>query len=257
MIHNWTIKQNDLGTRLDVFLTSQLDNITRSTISKLLKRGAATVNGKPATVHRFLKVGDKVEFEDEAELKSQRAEGPKGKAKPIAKVEILHETDEWVVINKPSGLIVHPDNTHKTNTLVDFLLEKYPSMAKVGEDPSRPGIMHRLDKEVSGLMVIAKTEDAFDSLKRQFAEHSVEKKYNALVYGKIIGDEGDIKFRIARSKSKARMAARPVHEEEGRAAWTNYKVLKRFSNASLLELQILTGRTHHLSLCQTRQDLVR
>jgi 23S rRNA pseudouridine1911/1915/1917 synthase len=150
------------------------------------------------------------------------------------------------VIDKPAGLLVHPDAKTKTGTLIDWLLAHDPTIGKVGEDPVRPGIVHRLDREVSGLMVVAKSQRAYDDLKRQFAERKVEKRYLALVYGRVMKDEGDIKLRIARSTSQARMAARPAHEAEGRAAWTHYRVRERLRGATLLDLEILSGRTHQI-----------
>lgn len=248
MTHAWTITAEDTGARLDVFLASNLPDLSRSAIAKKLKAGAGIVNGKPASVHHFIKTGDEVTFNADVERKVRLA--PKMTEKNIAHLRaplhIINETDDWMVIDKPAGLLVHPDHTHPSGTLVELLITHDPKIAKVGEDPSRPGIMHRLDREVSGLMVIAKTQKAFDDLKRQFAEHSVEKKYLALVHGVISKDEGDIKFRIARSKTKARMAARPEHEEVGQAAWTHFKTLKRFNGATLVELTILSGRTHQI-----------
>jgi 23S rRNA pseudouridine1911/1915/1917 synthase len=126
------------------------------------------------------------------------------------------------------------------------VIEHEPSVAKVGEDLIRPGIMSRLDKDVSGLVVIAKTQDAFDHLKKQFAEHTVKKEYVALVFGEMEDDEGDIKFRIGRSSTKARMASFPEHAKEGQAAWTHYDVDKSYKGATLMKLQILTGRTHQI-----------
>lgn len=244
MKHELTVPPHASGERLDRFLTSALPDLTRSQIAKRLKAGGATVNGKETSVHRFLQAGDVVVFDEEA-----RSEAVKKQDIKIANVpplKIIEETKDWIVIDKPAGLLVHPDANHPTGTLVDALVAHDKKIAKIGEDPSRPGIMHRIDREVSGLMVIAKTQDAYDSLKKQFAEHSVDKRYHALVHGFVKEDEGDIKFRIARSKSKSRMAARPEGEEEGKAAWTHYKTLKRFAAASLLELNILSGRTHQI-----------
>lgn len=253
MKHQWTIDATGSGERLDVFVTSQLEEKTRSAVAKLLKNGAGTVNGKKATVHQFLKTGDVVEFNDAVGAPLAGAlPGQSGRAgtRPapttLPPLQILKETDDWLVLNKPAGLLVHPDHEHPSGTLIDLLVAHHPPMAKIGEDPSRPGIMHRLDRDVTGLMVIAKTQSAFDDLKRQFAEHSVDKEYLALVHGELSHDEGDIKFRIARSKSKARMAARPEGEKEGKAAWTHYKVVKRFRGATLVELKILSGRTHQI-----------
>lgn len=247
MQHHWTATEQDVDTRLDVFLTAQLPDMTRSAIANRIKNGGATVNDKPASVHRFLKNGDKISFETDKIERPKKGEKVAAKAPKLPPLKIIDETPDWIVINKPSGLLVHPDSGHASGTLVDMLVAHDPKITKIGEDPSRPGIMHRLDKEVSGLMVIAKTQDAFDNLKHQFAEHSVEKKYLALVHGEVRHDEDDVKFRIARSTSKARMAALPENEsKKGKAAWTHYKVIKRFAGATLVELEILSGRTHQI-----------
>ncbi|MFA4955252.1 MAG: RluA family pseudouridine synthase [Patescibacteria group bacterium] len=244
MAKTWTIDLKDANKRLDVFLSEKLDALTRSQVSKLLKNGAGKVNGKPASVHHFVKQGDKIEF-GEAESKRGKVETVDAEL-PIPKLHIVDETADFIVLDKPTGVLVHPDTRQKSGTLIDALVAHDPKIAKIGEDPERPGIMHRLDREVSGLMVVAKTQNAFDDLKHQFAEHSVDKIYLAMVYGEMREEEGDIKFRIARSKTKSRMAARPAHEEEGKAAWTHYRTLKRFKNASLLELSIFSGRTHQI-----------
>jgi 23S rRNA pseudouridine1911/1915/1917 synthase len=247
MPHIWTITNDDADARLDVFLAGKLPDITRSRIAKLLKSGAGKVNGRQASVHRFLHPDDVVEFGTEGSSSGQAEVAPEDRPTiPPPKLHVIDETPGFIVLDKPAGVLVHPDGKQLTGTLVDALLAHDPKIAKIGEDPERPGIMHRLDKEVSGLMVVAKTQDAFDGLKAQFAEHSVDKVYLALVHGEMEQDEGDIKFRIARSKTKSRMAARPAHEEEGRAAWTHYRTLKRFKKASLLELSIFSGRTHQI-----------
>ncbi|MCR4278486.1 MAG: RluA family pseudouridine synthase [bacterium] len=253
MKQTWIIPENEEKVRLDIFLRDQVNDLTRSALAKLIKSGHVTVNGKEASVHRFLKVGDTVRIEDNnsaIETKKQKKEKFEKELdlalQNLPPLKIVKETDEWIVINKPTGLLVHPDAKVKIGTLADILVAHDPKIAKIGEDPSRPGIMHRLDKDVSGLMVIAKTQDAFDSLKKQFAEHSIQKTYLALAYGHVAHEEGDIKFRIARSKSKARMAALPESETDGQAAWTHYKIVKRFRTASLLELEIYTGRTHQI-----------
>jgi 23S rRNA pseudouridine1911/1915/1917 synthase len=206
-----------------------------------------------------LKPGDRIDFDDARTSQDARKPAKKSgsvrSTEPLSErpvmdapaLEIIDETPDWIVINKPSGLLVHPDSeTSEEVTLVDALVTFDPAIAKIGEDPVRPGIMHRLDKEASGIMVIARTQEAFENLKQQFAEHKIEKRYLALVYGEVAEDEGDLKFRIARSKTKQRMAARPEHESAGKAAWTHYKTLKRFTNASLLELDIFSGRTHQI-----------
>lgn len=255
----WTITNENAGDRLDVFLTAQLLETTRSALQRSIKNGNVLVNGGSAAVHRFLKEGDVIEYmpEEKKEPTNPFAERSKKADMPVPDVTdfIIEETPDWIVLDKPAGLLVHPDAQEDEITLIDMLLKHTPSMAKVGEDPQRPGIVHRLDREVSGLMIVAKTQAAFDSLKSQFAGRKTKKTYLAFVYGNLPDVEGDIKFRIARSTSKARMAARPAGEEEGKAAWTHYRVKENFKGASLVELEILSGRTHqiraHLQAMQT------
>lgn len=242
----WSITSESSGDRLDVFLTSQLLDLSRSAIQKAIKNGHVTVNGKAASVHKFLKEGDEVRYAPVEEVKANPFEERTGLPMPELSDLIIEETNDWMVIDKPAGLLVHPDAKTKEGTLVDLLIAHDPAIAKVGEDPERPGIVHRLDREVSGLMVIAKTQAAYDSFKEQFAGRKTEKHYLALVHGELPAEEGDIKFRIARSTSKARMAARPSHEEEGKAAWTHYIVRERFRGATLADIEIFSGRTHQI-----------
>lgn len=243
---HWIVTDDSVGDRLDVFLTAKLLDITRSAIKNGIRNGHVTVNGKKPTVHRFLKEGDRVEYKPLEEIKRNVFVPKDGGPMPKLEDLIIEETEDWIVIDKPAGLLVHPDAKHETGTLVDLLVAHDPKIAKVGEDPQRPGIVHRLDREVSGLMVVAKTQKAFDSFKLQFASRKSQKHYLAFVYGNLPAEESDIKFRIARSSSKPRMAARPSGEEEGKAAWTHYIVKERFTGATLADIEILSGRTHQI-----------
>lgn len=165
---------------------------------------------------------------------------------------IISDQPDYLVINKPAGLLVHGASHIKEKTLVDWLLEKYPAISQIGEDLERPGIMHRLDKDVSGLMVIAKSQAAYDSLKEQFKTRTVNKEYTALVYGKILKDEDEINFPIKRSTQGFKMAAVPKSfleknpDANVRNAITKLEVVKRFINFTLLKLTIKTGRTHQI-----------
>ncbi len=236
----WIVDADHIDARLDVYLTELEAGKTRSAIQKALKQGKVTVNGEPTSVHRFLREGDKIEWAAE-DLVLKQANLTRKMPEPT----IIRETADWLVIDKPCGLLTHPSSSSQEPTLVEWFLNHSPEATKVGEDPIRPGIVHRLDREVSGLLVLAKNQATYDALKKGFSSRTVEKRYLALVHGEILEEEDDIKLVIARSTSKARMAARP-RKQEGKAAWTHYKVRERYVGATLLDVEILSGRTHQI-----------
>jgi len=177
---------------------------------------------------------------------------------------ILHEDEDYLVINKPAGLIVHPAHDLEEENLASLLIKQYPEIKKVGEDPLRPGIVHRLDKEVSGVMLVIRQQKAFDYFKKQFQARKIYKEYESIVHGAIIKDEARINFPITRAKSGHKMAALPLpkktdqtkatNREEGnekarlssKDAITDFKVEKKWPHISLVKVHILTGRTHQI-----------
>lgn len=162
--------------------------------------------------------------------------------------EIIERTPEYVVVSKPAGLLVHPaDSSPGEYTMADWLLETFPEVAVVGDEPGmRPGIMHRLDREASGLMVIALTQPSFESLKLQFQEREITKEYLVLVHGQVKNDYGEINLPISRATRGGRMAAHGTGNVEANEARTEYFIERRFGNVTLLRVHILTGRTHQI-----------
>ncbi len=182
----------------------------------------------------------------------------------IKSIKIIAETTDFLIVYKPAGLIVHGGQGVKEEAMSDILVKKFPELKKVGEDPARPGIVHRLDKEVGGLLIIPRNQTSFLFFKNQFKERLIDKQYKALVYGKVIADQGIINFPITRSKQGDKMAALPLvgnkiyhnnHRRNlgnrqallsAREALTEFFVEKRFINFTYLNVKIITGRTHQI-----------
>lgn len=236
----YTTDNNAIGRRLDVWL-AEASGLSRSRIQKLIENSQVLVNGLKTNSHYSLKDNEIIEIIETTERETKNTSD-----KMLPKdIPIISQTDDYIVINKPAGVLTHGTENDSRGSLADWLVQRMPPIAKVGEDPARPGIVHRLDKDASGLIVVAKNQASFDDLKKQFQERTVTKLYQALVYGDDIGQEGEIRFKMERSTKGYRMAARPLNQE-GKLAITEFSVIKRFHNYTLLSVKIKTGRTHQI-----------
>ncbi len=223
------------GARLDVFLASRLPALSRSRVRALVAAGRIRVAGeirKPATpVHRGQEITIEIPPPEDLTLRPETV--------PLA---VCYEDEDLLVVNKPPGLPVHPGPGHASGTLAHALLARVPSIAGVGE-MQRPGIVHRLDKDTSGLLVVAKNERTLRALQAEIKARRVSRSYLALVHGRVDPAEGTIEAPIARHpRQRQRMAIVPA----GRRATTRYRVREYFAGATLIEVSLLTGRTHQI-----------
>jgi 23S rRNA pseudouridine1911/1915/1917 synthase len=230
------------GERLDR-LVSMVTGATRAEAAELVAAGRVRVDGKVETTRsRRLQPGQRVEADAE-ELVQARDEPPT--ADPSVEVDVVHEDEGVIVVDKPAGLVVHPGAGHDRGTLVHGLLARYPELADVGER-DRPGIVHRLDKGTSGLLVVARTPVAYAGLVHQLAAHEVDRRYLALVWGELDTLSGLIDAPVGRS---AREPTRMAVSARGKSARTRYEVITTYRDpvvVSLLECRLETGRTHQI-----------
>ncbi len=238
-IFNITAGVQDEGKRIDAFLAEQLDGVTRSWLQKLIEAGSVEVEGREKLAKNYkLRAGDvmTVELPEPETLDIVAEDIP---------LDIVYEDEYLLVVNKPAGMVVHPAVGNFTGTLVNAVMFHCGGQLSSINGVIRPGIVHRIDKDTSGLLVVAKTDAAHRGLAEQFAVHSIKRAYRAVVYNNIKEDDGRIETYIGRNpKDRLKMAV--VGADKGRAAVTNYHVIERSGKFTYVECRLETGRTHQI-----------
>lgn len=221
--------------RIDRFLARQIENATRSKIQKAVEQGLVLVNSRPVKASHEVSPGDVI--------RCTLPQPPRVEAIPEAiPLDIVYENEDLIIVNKPAGMVTHPAYGNYTGTLVNALLHHCEELSTVN-DELRPGVVHRLDKETSGLIVAAKNDTVHAALARQFSERTIEREYWAVVWGVFKQTRGTIEASLGRSKSDRKKIA---VTKEGKHAVTEYEVIESFPFLSLLRLWLRTGRTHQI-----------
>lgn len=230
------VEENDDNKRLDSFLSEITPNLSRSKIQNFIKNGNVLVNSSTKKPSYTLRENDKIEFElpedEEIKILPQNIQ-----------LDIIYQDENMLVVNKPSGMLTHPTTIERENTLVNALLFKYGDNLSDINGEFRRGILHRLDRNTSGLLMIAKNNKSHEFLAKQIKEHTITKKYRAIVKGVILQDEFEINSPIGRNPNQPhKMTTR----KDGKPSKTIVKVIERFKDATYVELTLITGRTHQI-----------
>ncbi|MBD2360772.1 RluA family pseudouridine synthase [Anabaena minutissima FACHB-250] len=239
MVNNFFLQVEEDNARLDRYLAEELPDLSRSRMQQLIEQGKVQINGKVCTSKKInVKVGDRIILEiPEAQPLELKAEN--------IPLDILYEDEQLLILNKPAGLVVHPAPGHPDGTLVNALLAHCPNLPGIG-GVQRPGIVHRLDKDTTGAIAIAKTDIAYQHLQAQLQAKTAGREYLGVVYGAPKTTSGTINLPIGRHRQdRKKMAVIPV-EQGGRTAITHWQVQERLSNYTLIHFQLETGRTHQI-----------
>jgi len=234
-IRNIIVEPSEGGERIDIFLAGKT-GITRSQIQKLIEQGNVFVNDKSVNQNYRIRTNDLISLN----IPEKPDEGLIPENIPI---DILYKDEHLIVVNKPAGMVVYPAAGHSQGTLMNALAYHCDKLAAIGS-PLRPGVVHRLDKDTSGLMVVALDDAAYYNLADQFKQRTINRRYLALIYGNFKEDAGEIALMIGRSESDRKKMSTSVRR--GKEAVTRWKVLKRFNHAALIEAKLGTGRTHQI-----------
>lgn len=235
--YHFEIPEGKKRERLDVFLSKSIENASRSKVQKLIDAGLVTVNSAVVKSNYQVKPFDVIEAVHPI---TPRPEETEPENIPL---DIVYEDEYLLVINKPAGMVAHPAYANYTGTLVNALLHHTKKLSGLNE-PGRPGIIHRLDKDTSGLLVVAKDDFTHAKIAEQFSKRTVDREYHAICWGKFKERKGEIAFNIVRSKKDRKKFS--ISENEGRTALTLYEVLEEFEFTSYLKINLKTGRTHQI-----------
>ena len=242
-VFNLNVLSGYNGNRIDRFLQSHLDKISRTKIQNLIREGFVKLNNNQIT-----EAAKKIKTNDTIEIKFPPTKETHIKPQKIS-LNILYEDDDIIIINKPAGLVVHPGAGNYDYTLVNGLLFHYHTKLSSIGGKLRPGIVHRIDKDTSGVIVVAKNDIAHNNLSKQFSDHTIKRTYEALIWGSLKPKNGKINEKISRSIKNRQLMS--VRKNIGKIAITNYKTLEVFQNInipkiSLIECKLETGRTHQI-----------
>lgn len=235
---DFIVEDVDAGKRLDSFLAEKnTAKYTRSFIGKMIEENLVLYNGKPSKASTKIKTGDRIElFEKEPEPLAV-----KGEEIPL---EIVYEDDDLMVINKPRGMVVHPAPGHTSGTLVNAVLSHAGESLSSINGVLRPGIVHRIDKDTSGLILVCKNDFSHKALAKQLEEHSITRRYHAICSGRLKEEQETVSAPIGRDEKNRKQQA--INYKHGKEAITHYRLLENLQNASLLECRLETGRTHQI-----------